>query len=112
MNPTLVPTLAELQVELQRIIAVHAKATDNLEFARLEGAVSGVFEDAVQRLETEANNIVHQIAMINAASLADIRVHAYALAWLHAKPDGFELPMCERRLATQLVVGLMNEGIA
>jgi hypothetical protein len=112
MNPTLVPTLAELHIELQRAIAAHANVTRNLDLARLEGAVTAVFEDALQRFETEADNIAHQIAVIDAASLADIRVHAYALAWLHAKPDGFELPMCERRLATQLVAGLMNEEIA
>ena len=111
MNPTPVPTLAELHIELQRAIAAQTKAGRNLEFARIESAVTAVFEEAMERTETAANSIAHQIAVINAASLADIRVQAFALAWLQAKPDGSELPMCERQLAAQIVTGLLNEEI-
>lgn len=112
MNPTLVPTLAELHIELQRATAAQTKASRNLELARIEGAVTAVFEEALHRTETDANTIAHQIAAIKAASLADIRVQAFALGWLQGKPDGSELPMCERRLATQIVEGLLNEEIA
>lgn len=112
MSPILVPTLSELQIELEKSIAVQIKAFDSYEWAVLEGAVLPVFEDAVQAAANATGTLVSQITTMPASSLADMRVKAFALNWLHAKVGGVERFRCEHRLAEQIVAGLLDGVIA
>ncbi len=111
MNPILVPTLAELRVELDRAegirAAIAAKMDDQPETDEL----------TAKRDQAEAAcfSLLNQIAAISAASLADLRVKAHAFNWsarlLDDEPyrnptDG------EVQIMRQLVIGLLDERIA
>lgn len=104
MSPTLVPTLAELRDELDRLDAVRRAAEQR-------NADDGAYEAAL----TACQHILDQIAAIPAASLADLRIKAYAFNWSANLLDDepYENPSDgEMLIMRQLVAGLLDEGVA
>lgn len=100
MTPILVPTLAELGIELQRAEGVRA-ALDS---------TGKVYDAALMHCWS----ILDQIAELPAASIADLRIKARAFDWsaqllegepYHNPSDG------EEKIMRQLVAGLLDERI-
>lgn len=100
MTPILVPTLAELGIELQRAEGVRA-ALDSTD---------KVYDAALMHCWS----ILDQIAELPAASIADLRIKARAFDWsaqllegepYHNPSDG------EEKIMRQLVAGLLDERI-
>lgn len=111
MTPILVPTLAELWIELGRAdserVALSAQNDANPD------------DDSVQKAwEQKADHcwaILDQMAELPAASIADLRIKARAFDWsarvlngepYHNPSDG------EEKIMRQLVAGLLDERIA
>jgi hypothetical protein len=88
MNLILVPTLAELQVELDRA----------------DGARRSVLHDekAYQAAVTQCWQVLDQIAGMPAACLADLRVKAYAFDWSARLLD--DEPYCNPSPGEELIL--------
>lgn len=101
MNPILVPTLAELRIELDRANAVRL-------------AVPRGHEAAYEAALTCCWAIIDEIAELPASCLADLRVKAYAVDWsarvLEDEPFG-NPSEGERKMFQQLVAGLLDERL-
>ncbi len=111
MSPILTPAIVELRAELERAdaerSAIWAKADAN------------PHDDVIQKAYNEALlyswKVLDQIAEIHAASLADLKVKAWAMDWsakllddepYHNPSDG------EEKIMRQLVAGLLDERIS
>jgi hypothetical protein len=108
MTPVLVPTLAELDIELHRTVA----AFDAAASAHHAQPNDSNYQDAVAHAALEAFEVVTQIIHLRAASIPDLRVKARALAQLFtavpdSRPEGIE----QRGLCQQIIDGLMDERI-
>lgn len=109
MNPVLVPTLAELDIELNRTMA----ALDAAASAHHAQPDHSACQDAVAHAALEAFEVVTQIIHLRAASISDLRVKAKALAQLFvAVPDSRPVGIEQRRLCQQIIDGLLDERIA
>lgn len=108
MTPTLVPTLAELDIELNRTVAAFDAAASDHNAQPDDGNC----RDAVAHAALEAFEVVTQITHLRAASISDLRVKAKALAQLFtAVPDSRPVGIEQRRLCQQIIDGLLDERI-
>lgn len=108
MSPILVPTLAELGIELSRAMGVEQAALARWHQIRDAGATPD--EAACDEAYRVISDLTDQIAAIPAASLADLRVKALAMDWHNRTveaPEDFW-----QHLGAQLVAGLLDERIA
>lgn len=109
MSPILVPTLAELGIELQRARAAYARAVADEDAGRIPSSPDGASDTAAESIAL----LRSQIAEIPAASLADLRVKAAALSyWLEGSSLYDPRWANEETLSAQLVAGLLDERIA
>ena len=111
MSPILVPTLAELRTELDRLDAIRRDLSVKTDAAPTDEAVQAVYDTATDACW----RTVDAIADIPAASLADLRVKSYALDWSARLLDGepYHNPCAgEEKILRQLVAGLLDERIA
>lgn len=111
MSPILVPTLAELGIELGKAIAVENAAHARwLPLYEAGNAMANSPEDhACQTAYAAASDLTDQIAAIPAVSLADLRVKALAMDWHNRtieKPDDFW-----SSLGAQIVAGLLDQRV-
>lgn len=112
MSPILVPTLAELRVELDRLQTKSAQAWTSIrgEFGSIEHDASC---DRAVAASAAVDDTVEAIAALPAASLADLRVKAYALDFLDRTCEPFEyVATTDLTLIRQLIAGLLDERIA
>lgn len=112
MSPILVPTLAELGIELGKAMAIEKEAHRAWHVLYDAGRGLGITpeSDACDAAYLVVSDLTDQIAAIPAASLADLRVKAMAMEWHNRtieKPDDFWT-----RLGAQIVDGLLDERIA
>ena len=108
MTPILIPTLAELDIELNRTVAAFDAAA-RAHHAQLH---DGNSQDEVAHAALEAFEVVTQIIDLPAASISDLRVKAKALAQLFAAvPDSQPVGIEQRRLCQQIIDVLLDERI-
>lgn len=113
MNPILVPTLAELRIEIDR---VHGEAEATYYSIR-DDMPAGQQEALGQKWEALADQrdqTLAAMAALPAASVADLRAKAYALALMDRITEGevVESPSDdEAKLMRQLIAGLLDERI-
>lgn len=108
MTTVLIPTLAELDIELNRTVA----AFDAAARAHGDRPADNNCQDEVAHAALEAFEVVTQIINLPAASIPDLRVKAKALAQLFAAvPDSQPVGIEQRRLCQQIIEGLLDERI-
>lgn len=112
MTPILVPTLAELGIELGKAMAAEDAAYQAWlpQYHAGNGTADTAESKEADRTSDVVSGIIDQIAALPAASLADLRVKAMAMDWHNRKvetPHDFWT-----RLGAQLVAGLLDERIA
>ena len=109
MSPILVPTLAELGIELERALAALALAVE-VESANPEMGHANCASDQFAEL---VGHLSSEITALPAASIADLRVKARALSYWQAgsRIDDQRWPN-EEALSRQLVAGLLDERIS
>lgn len=108
MSLTLVPTLAELDIELKRTVA----AFDAAASAHRAQPGDSDCQDAATYAALEAFEVVTQITHLPAASIPDLRVKAKALAQLvSAVPDSRKVGIEQCHLCQQIIDGLLDERI-
>lgn len=103
-HPNLVPTLSELQIELE-------KAIGNFNVVDLAYRRSGSrkSEQAAMVAAASPVTLVSEIAHLPAASLLDLRTKAYALNWILQMSDEWDSEA--DTLGRQIVVGLLDDRI-
>ncbi|WP_108462263.1 hypothetical protein [Devosia naphthalenivorans] len=111
MSPILVPTLAELRVELDRLDGQRRAASARNNADPNDRALETAWNDAA----TACWHVLDQIAALPASSIADLRVKAYAFDWSARLLDGesyYNPSDGEEAILRQLVSGLLDERIA
>jgi hypothetical protein len=111
MSPILVPTLAELRTELDRLDAIRRTLSAQTDAAPDDKAAAAAWDAATDACW----RTLDAIAEIPAASLPDLRVKAYGLAWSARLLDGepyYNPCPGEEKILRQLVAGLLDERIA
>ena len=108
MSPLLVPTLAELDVELNRTVAVFNAASS----AHHTQPDDGNRQDEVAHAALKAFEVVTEIIHLTAASIPHLRVKAKALRHLfNAVPESRSVGIEQRRLCQQIIEGLLDDRI-
>lgn len=112
MSPILVPTLAELGIELDRAVAVETEAHRAWLALHQSGREAKRSPEAAacDAASEAVSDLIDQIAGIPAATIADLRVKAMAMEWHNRTveaPDDFWT-----RLGAQIVDGLLDSSVA
>lgn len=107
MSPILVPTLAELDIELGK-----AKARYDAVTVRWNaGERSDEMDELLNHTADECIDIASAIAALPAASLEHLRIKARALTFGGSYLD-VDNPVNYERLIAQILTGLLDERIA
>ena len=101
--PILVPTLAELRIELERAMGLATVAE-----RRCEVGPSPENDTAFAQAQATISGLLGEIAALPAMTPADVQAKALALSCLLGTPDSPEAAYTDNRLARQIVTALLN----